>query len=287
MYVIGGSASLSVSQDLSRKLKIPLAKTISKRFPDGETYVRIIDDIFGEDVIIVQTTYPDTNIIELLLIQEASLESGAKNITVVIPYFGYARQDKKFKIGEPISAKLMAQLISKSAKKIITVDPHKDHILEFFPIKAQSCTAVQELATFLKKKNIDLVLAPDKGALSRARQASQILKCEFDFIEKKRIDGSTVEITPKNLETAGNNVAIIDDIISTGNTMAKSIIELKKQGANKIYVSCTHGLFTGDAIKNLKKAGCDEIISTDTIISEFSKVKVAPSIVKKLKTKQS
>lgn len=285
MYIIGGSASSSVSKDLSKQLKIPLAETISKRFPDGELYVRILDDISGEDVIIVQTTYPDPNIIELLLLQEASRESGAKSITAVIPYFGYARQDKKFENGEPISAKLMARLVSKSTKKVLTVDPHKEHILDFFPIQAQSCTAVLELAVFLKKKKVDMVLAPDKGALLRAKQTSQIIDCDFDFMEKTRIDGSTVEIKPKNLEAEGNNVAIIDDIISTGNTMAKSIIELKKQGANKVFVSCTHGLFAGDAIKNLDNAGCDEIISTDTIFSEFSKVKATPCIVKKLKTK--
>jgi len=285
MYIIGGSASLSISKDLSNQLQVPLAETIAERFPDGEIYVRILDDISGDDVIIVQTTYPDKNIIELLLLKEASRESGAKSITVVAPYFGYARQDKKFQNGEPISAKLMAQLVSISAKKILTVDPHKEHILNFFPINAQSCTAIPELATFLKKKNVDMVLAPDKGALARAKQTSRIIDCDFDFMEKTRIDGSTVEIKPKNLETKGNNVAIIDDIISTGDTMAKSILELKKQGTNKIFVSCTHGLFAGDAIKNLKNAGCDEIISTDTIISEFSKVKVTPCIIKKLKIK--
>ena len=123
-----------------------------------------------------------------------------------------------------------------------------------------------------------MVLAPDKGALDRARQASDIMGCSFDYIEKTRIDGATVEIKPKDLQVNNKKVVIIDDIISTGGTMAKSIKELKKQGTKKILVACTHGLFAGEAIKKIISAGCNEIISTDTIRSEFSKVKIAPCI---------
>jgi len=278
MYVVGGTASKTVAEDISKELHTPLAKTISKRFPDDELYIRILDDISGEDVIIVQTTYPDSNIVELFLLQNAVKESGANKVTVVIPYLGYGRQDKKFETGEPISARAIAEHISLHADKAITVDPHKQHILDFFTIPAFSCSAVPELATYLKKKDIDMVLAPDKGALDRARQASDIMGCSFDYIEKTRIDGATVEIKPKNLQVNNKKVAIIDDIISTGGTMAKSIKELKKQGAKKFLVACTHGLFAGEAIKKIISAGCNEIISTDTIRSEFSKVKIAPCI---------
>jgi ribose-phosphate pyrophosphokinase len=278
MYVVGGTASKTVAEDLSKELHTPLAKTISKRFPDDELYIRILDDISGEDVIIVQTTYPDSNIVELFLLQNAVKEAGANKVTVIIPYLGYGRQDKKFETGEPISARAIAEHISLHADKAITVDPHKQHILDFFTIPAFSCSAVPELATYLKKKDIDMVLAPDKGALDRAKQASNIIGCNFDYIEKTRIDGATVEIKPKNLQVNNKKVAIIDDIISTGGTMAKSIKELKKQGAKKILVACTHGLFAGEAIKKIISAGCNEIISTDTIRSEFSKVKIAPCI---------
>jgi len=280
MYIIGGTASKSVAEDLSNKLKVPLAEIISKRFPDDEMYIRILDDIAGQDVVIVQTTYPDPNIIELFLLQNAVEEAKAKSITVVIPYFGYARQDTKFKDGESISAKALANLISLSADKVITVDPHKEHILDFFSTSSVSCSAVPELAKYLKEKNIDMVLAPDKGALERAKQASKIIGCDFDYMEKTRIDGTTIEIKPKSLDAQNKNVAIIDDIISTGGTMAKSIKELKKYGAKNVFVSCTHGLFAGDAIKKLTSAGCNEIISTDTIISNYSKVKISPCIAK-------
>jgi len=282
MYIVGGTASKTIAEDLSKKLHIPLAKTISKRFPDDELYIRIISDISRKDVIIVQTTYPDYNIVELFLLQNAVKEAGAKEIIVVVPYLGYARQDKKFEPGEPISAKAIANLISLHANTAITVDPHKEHILDFFTIPAYSCSAVPQLAKYLKKKDINMVLAPDKGAIDRAKQASEIIGCEFDYMEKIRIDGTTVEIKPKNLDAQNKNIAIIDDIISTGGTMAKSIRELKRQKAKQIYVACTHGLFAGDAVKKLISAGCHEIISTDTIKSDFSKVKITPSIAQLL-----
>ena len=127
-------------------------------------------------------------------------------------------------------------------------------------------------------KDINMVLAPDKGALERAKEASEIIECDFDYMEKTRIDDSTIEIKPKKLDANNKNVAIIDDIISTGGTMAKSINQLKKHGAKNVYVACTHGLFAGDAVKKLVSSGCNEIISTDTIQSDFSKVKISPCI---------
>jgi len=279
MYVIGGTASKTVAMDLSRELDVPLANTISKRFPDDEFYIRILDDISGEHVIIIQTTYPDHNIVELFLLQNAVEESGAKEISIVIPYFGYARQDTKFQEGEPISAKAMANLISLNADKVITVDPHKEHIIDFFSTSAFSSSAVPEIAKYLREKNIDMILAPDKGALQRAKQASEIIECDFDYMEKTRIDSSTIKIKPKKLNAKNKNVAIIDDIISTGGTMAKSIQQLKKHGAKNVFVACSHGLFAGDAVKKLVNAGCSEIISTDTVQSDFSRVKIAPCLL--------
>ena len=282
MYIIAGNASRSIAEDLSKILKSPLAKTITKRFPDQELYVRLLDDLEGEEVVIVQTTYPDPNIIELFLLQNAAIEAEVEMITTVIPYFGYARQDTMFKKGESISAKALAKLISINSDRVVTVDPHKEYILDFFETEADSCSAVDNIAEYFKTKDLDLILAPDKGALERAKKASKIIACDYDYMEKTRIDGKTVEIKPKNLDVKGKKVGIIDDIISTGGTMAKSINELRKQGADKVYVSCTHGLFAGSAIKKLKSAGCDEIISTDTIENDFSKVKLASTISKLL-----
>jgi ribose-phosphate pyrophosphokinase len=210
--------------------------------------------------------------------QDAVHEAGAKKITVVLPYFGYSRQDKKFEEGEAISSRAVAQHISMHADFVITVDPHKEHILKFFSVPAYSCSAVSTIAQYLKEKNIDFILAPDKGAKDRAKEAATLINCEYDYLEKTRIDGTTVKITPKKLDARGKHVAIIDDIISTGDTMANSIKELKKQGAKTVSIACTHGLFVGGAKEKLLSADCDEIISTDTIETEFSKVSAADCI---------
>ena len=281
MFILGGTSARTIAEDISKELQQPLIEATYKRFPDDEFYVRVLDDVKGEDVLLVQTTYPDTKIVELLLMQDAVFEAGANKIIVAIPYFGYSRQDKKFEKGEPISARAIAEHISLHADSIITVDPHKEHLLDFFNVPAYSCSAVSEIAKYLKEKNVDFVLAPDKGAKKRAQQAAQIISCEYDYMEKTRIDGTTIKIKPKNLDAKNKNVAIIDDIISTGGTMAKSIRELKKQGAKKVLVACTHGLFVGGAKEKLISAGCDDIISTDTIEDEFNKVKVAPCIAEK------
>jgi len=278
MYILGGTSARTIAEDISKELKQPLIEATYKRFPDDEFYVRILDDIKGEDVLIVQTTYPDTKIVELLIMQDAVYGAGANEITVALPYFGYSRQDKKFEDGEPISARAIAEHISLHADRIITVDPHKEHLLDFFNSPAYSCSAVVEIAKYLKEKGVDFILAPDKGAKKRAQQAANIINCEYDYMEKTRIDGTTIKIKPKKIDVKNKNVAIIDDIISTGGTMAKSIRELKKQGAKKASVACTHGLFVGGAKEKLLSAGCDEIISTDTIEDEFSKVKTAPCI---------
>ena len=278
MKLIAGSASQPLSEKISTALKIPIIETQTKRFPDGELYIRILENIENEEVTIIQTTYPDENIIELFLLLDAVKRAKAKTITVVIPYFGYARQDKQFKNGEPISAAALARLISTLADNIITVDPHKEHILDFFTIPAKSVSAVKPIATYLKGKQIDLVLAPDHGALDRAKKAADYLQCDVDYLEKTRLDGSTISINPKNLEVNGKTVAIIDDIISTGGTMAEAIKQLHSQDVKKIYVACTHGLFAGSAIKKLQEAGCEEIIATDTIQTQFSTVSVSSAL---------
>jgi len=282
MYILGGTSAKNVARNLANKIQQPLLQATYKRFPDDEFYVRVLDDISGEDVMIVQTAYPDQKIVELLLMQDAVHDAGAKKITVVLPYFGYSRQDKKFEEGEAISSRAVAQHISMHADCVVTVDPHKQHILKFFTVPAYSCSAVSTIAQHLKEKNIDFVLAPDKGAKDRAKEAATLIDCEYDYLEKTRIDGTTVKVTPKKLDARGKHVAIIDDIISTGGTMANSIKELKNQGAKTVSVACTHGLFVGGAKEKLLSADCDEIISTDTIETEFSKVSAADCIAEVL-----
>lgn len=286
MKIISGTTAKIIGNDLSKSLKIPIINRTIKRFPDGELYIRIKDNIRNENIILIQNTYPDINIIELFLLQDALKESGANKIITIIPYFGYARQDKIFQKGEVISAKTLAKLISINSNEIMTIDPHKEHIMNFFQIPASSISAINDLSIYLKDKNLDLILAPDKGAIERVKKAAKIINCDYDYMEKTRINEYKIQIKPKNLDVKNKKIAIIDDIISTGGTMAKSIYELKKQKAKKVYIACTHGLFVGDAILKLNSAKCDEIISTDTILNKFSKVKIANSIAKFIKLKK-
>jgi len=282
MYIVPGPASQHIAHDLATQIHQPIAKTTVQRFADGEAYVHIDEPLKNEDVIIVQTTYPDPHIIELFLLQDAVREAQAKTITVVAPYYGYGRQDKKFKDGEAISARALAKHISLNADMFLTVDPHKEYLIDFFSIPAKSCSAASVIADYLKKKEIDFVLAPDKGALARVQDISRLINCEYDYMEKKRIDSHTVHIQPKKLNVQKKSVAIIDDIISTGGTMVQSVTELKKQGAKEISVVCTHGLFIGNAQHKLLAAGCNNIISTDTIETQYSKISVASIIAETL-----
>ena len=282
MRIIAGSASKSTAEDLSKLLNTKLVDVAIKRFIDGECYVRINEEVKGEDIVIVQTTYPDKNIVELFLLQDAAIEAGAKSIFLVIPYYGYSRQDKKFEDGEPISARAIAEHLSLHADGVITVDPHKEHILDFFKIPAYSCSATAQIGNYLKEK-VDMVLAPDKGAVSRAKAVAEIINCDYDFLEKRRIDDTTIEIKTKKMDVDGRKVAIVDDIISTGGTMARAAQEIKKQGAVETYIACTHGLFVGNALEKLMNSGCKEILSTDTVVTKFSKIKIAPEIANKMR----
>lgn len=284
MYIVSGSASQQFAESLSKQLNEPLAETTLKRFPDDENYVRILDDLEGEEVIIVQTTYPDPNIVELFLLQNAAVEAQANRVTVVIPYYGYGRQDQQFEKGEAISAKAIAKHISMEADSVVLIDPHKEYICDFFDVPADSCSAVPEIAKHLSKHNIDLVLAPDKGAINRARTAAEIIGCDYDFLEKKRIDGKTIEMKTKKLPVKNKKAAIIDDIISTGGTMAKAIGQLKQQGASEIIAACTHGLFASNAADKILSAGCDELLSTNTIQNKFSVIDASPCVASDLVT---
>ena len=167
---------------------------------------------------------------------------------------------------------------------IITIDPHKEHLLDFFSVPTQSCSALSEIAQHLRSQDIDFILAPDKGAKPKADIVASIIGCDSDSMEKTRVDASTVKVKPKTLDVKGKNVAIIDDIISTGGTMATSVKQLKQQGAKHVSVACTHGLFIGNAVTKLKKAGTKNIIATDTIQSKYGIIKVGPVIAQALQT---
>lgn len=280
MNVISGTASQLLAARVSNALKAELLVCEFRRFPDGELYTRILDELTGE-VTIIQSTVSDPDFVSLLQLIDAC--SDASRINVVMPYMGYARQDKVFKKGEPISARAIARAIK--ADNVFTVNIHSESILDYFDARATNLDATPEIGKYIKNMKLKnpLVVAPDDGAIALARNTSQNLGIDYDYLEKTRLSGESVEIKPKNIGAKGRDVIIIDDIISTGGTMAEAISLLKKQGANEVFAACVHAVLSNNAVLKLFKAGAKGIIATDTIERGLSTVSVAPVIAAALK----
>ena len=279
MKVVGGSASVTLARGIARELSVDFVDVAFEKhpggFPDGERYVRLLGLVSGEHVVLVQTTHPGPMIVELFLLADAIRDAGAKRITAVVPYFGYGRQDKRFLEGEAVSAKTIAKHIAVDCDELLTMAiPANPEILKTFPLPTREVSGMPAIGRYLKSAKVDVLLAPDQGALRLVKEASSVASVPFDFLVKKRLDSYTVKIEPKALAVRGKSVGIVDDVISTGGTIATAAKELKTQGARRVIAACVHGLFVGPAEANLK--ACDEVIATDTILSPHTKVSVAP-----------
>jgi len=279
MKVVGGFASVALARAIARELRVAGVDVAFEKhpggFPDGERYVRLLAPVAAEHVILVETTHPDPMIVELLLLADAVRDAGARRITVVVPYFGYGRQDKRFLDGEAVSAKTIAKHIAVDCDELLTMAiPANPELLRTFPLPTREVSGMAAIGRYLKSAKVDVILAPDEGALRLAKEASSVAGVPFDFLVKERLDSYTVKIEPKALAVRGKSVAIVDDVISTGGTIATAARELRAQGARRVIAACVHGLFVGPAEANLK--ACDEVIATDTILSPYTKVSVAP-----------
>ena len=282
MIVIGGTSSKKLAQDLAKELDSKYVQAQVSRFPDGECYVRIEEDSLDDDVIVVQNTHPDTNLVEMLLIQDAALGLGAKSVTSVVPYFGYSRQDERFNKGEALSAKVMVDIMNLTSVRLASVDVHKPVVLDWFEGETYNISAAHCIGEFFKDSGIDLVLAPDEGALDRAAAVAEAINAEFDNLEKTRLSGEVVRMAPKNVDAKDKSVLIVDDIISTGGTIEAAANQLKVLGAKSVIAVCTHGLFAKDALDRLRKC-CNAVYSTNTLENEVSVISVAPQIAKVLR----
>jgi ribose-phosphate pyrophosphokinase len=282
MIVIGGSSSPMLSASLAKELNAKLAETEIKRFPDGEGYVRILEDLEGQDVVLVSNTHPDVKIVETMLFCDAIEEYEYNSFNLVIPYFGYSRQDKKFLPGEPVSARAMVRSLEVYPDKVITVDIHADSTIEWFEAcEASNVSGSPEMAGKLKEMGVDFVVSPDEGRMRTAEIVGKAVGVPSDYLVKERIDGSTVKIEPKSIDIAGKRVAIVDDIISTGGTILNASSEMKKLGAKTVIAACTHGLFANNALSRLSGC-CDIVISSDTIENQTTAYSVAPAIAREL-----
>ena len=285
MKVLGGSASPLLATRLAKELDVSQGKVDTKRFPDGECYVRIHDDLEREDVVLVQSTRTDQEVVELLLLQDSIQEFRVRSLITVVPYFGYARQDKLFNKGEAISSRALIQAIQRNTDTVLLVDVHNLTILTYFDIPVENISGMLQIANFLKEAGAEMVLSPDEGSVSRARIVGQIIGTSVDYLEKTRIDGDTVKITTKMLDVYRKRVAIVDDIIATGGTIVEAAKQLKDQGAKEVIAACTHGLYAQGALEKLEKV-VDTIVSSDTIENETSAVSVAPELAKAIKNYQ-
>lgn len=283
MIIIPGSTSKKLATNLANELGISCAEVEIKRFPDNEGYVRVLTELDNEEVILIQNSYPDEKIIELFCLQDAISEFDIKKLITIIPYYGYARQDKKFNPGESISARILARHIELISDEVILVDIHAKSILDWFTKPVYEVSGMEQIGKYLKNNHPpEIIMAPDKGAIERASAVAKVLNIDFDYLEKTRVNGHTVTMKAKTLDVNGRSVAIIDDIIATGGTIIQATSELKRQGATAVFAACTHGLYTAGAMPKLID-NCDKLLSTDTLESETSVVSLAPEIAKMIR----
>lgn len=291
LKIVGGPSSLDLACKISGVLNIPLVKVRAKRFPDGEFYFKFEENISGENILVVQSLHPpqDMRAMELFLILHTARDLGANTIKVFVPYLAYSRQDERFLDGECLSASMMAEIIEElGADALYTVDVHNENVLKMYKIPVCNLTASGELARYFAEKNLQnpFVIAPDDEdlAIRRAKHAAEVLNAEYDALEKRR-DRYTGEIVTykKDLKVKERDAIIIDDIISTGKTVANAARILKEQGARRILVGVSHALLIGDSVRIMMENGVEEIVGTDSVINEYAKVSVAPVLARALK----
>ena len=267
LKVFTGNANPELAKEICKYLKIPLGKSEVTQFPDGETYVKILENIRGKDVFIVQPTCPpvNKNLMELLLMIDAAQRASAERITAVLPYYGYARQDRKVEPRVSIAAKLVANLIARSgAHRVLTMDLHAAQIQSFFDIPVDHLFATPIICRYLKKKGF-IVVAPDAGGVAKARFYAKRLRAPLVIIDKRRdLTGKTTVMNVIG-EVKGKNLVIVDDIIDTAGTLIKAVKALKDEGAKEISVACTHAVFSSPAIEILKEKVIKEVVITDSI----------------------
>jgi len=287
--LIAGNSSEDLAKKISKKLKANFVKSELKVFPDGESKITLRGKLSKSKTVIVQSIYPpvDSN-----LIQALSLVSKAKDysteVIVVIPYLGYARQDREFLPGEIVTMKVLGQLFKGSgASKIIVIDIHSEIGLKHFKIKTENISAISDLAKYFKKFNLKnpLIISPDQGGKERAKEFANKFKSEYIALVKKR-DRKTgkVEIKTEGLDKViGRDVILVDDMISTGGSIIKATKFLKKQKCKQVFVACTHALLVDDAENKIRKAGVKKIVSTNSIPGKTSIVDISSTIAKAIK----
>ena len=284
MKLLSGTGNLELSKKIAQKLKLKLVNSNIKRFADGEIYVEINENIRGNSIFVIQSisTPANDNLMELLICIDALRRSSAKNITAVIPYFGYARQDRKVVPRTAISAKLVSNLITNAgAHRIVTVDLHAGQIQGFFDIPVDNLFSTPIFSKHIKKyisnKNI-ICVAPDVGGVERARALGQKLNVGLAIVDKRRSAPGKSQVMNIIGNVKGKNCLLVDDIIDSGGTIVNGAKALKEKGAKDVYVYVTHGVLSGNAVEQINNSKIKKLILTDTI-DNSNKIKKSSKIV--------
>lgn len=270
LKIFSGNSHPQLAKDICDYLGTELVSAEIGRFEDGEIGVTIDETVRGADVFVVQPTMPpvNENIMELLVMIDALRRASARRITAVVPYYGYARQDRKAEPRAPITAKLVANLLATSgADRVVSIDLHASQIQGFFDIPVDHLYAAPLMVEYFRKKDISNMTAvsPDVGAVKRVRSIAQALDIPMAIIDKRRPKPNVAEVMNIIGDVKDRNVILFDDIIDTAGTMSEAAKVLKKKGAKNVYASATHALFSGPAIKRLQKAPFKELVVTNTI----------------------
>ncbi|HNQ23130.1 MAG TPA: ribose-phosphate pyrophosphokinase [Phycisphaerae bacterium] len=270
LQVFGGSASSALTDKVCQYLNLPRGKASSSHFPDGETLIKLEDDVRGRDCFVIQSTCPpvNDNLMELLIFIDSLRRASAQRITAVIPYYGYARQDRKAEGRTPITAKLVANMIAQAgADRVLAMNLHADQIQGFFDLPVDHLTAAPVLARHcLSRKIPDAVfVSPDVGNLKLGNDFAARLGAELAVIYKRRLSGDKTTAVKLVGDVAGKTAVMFDDMITTAGTVAEAAHLVRAHGARAIYVGATHGLFAGPALQRLREAELAEIVVTDTV----------------------
>lgn len=270
LLIFSGNANPELAKKICHSLKVLLGNAEVDRFNDGEVRTRIKEDVRGRDVFIVQPTcYPvNESLMELLILIDAIRRSSARRITAVVPYYGYSRQDRKDRPRVPITAKLVANLITVAgANRVLTMDLHAGQIQGFFDIPLDNLFAVNVFMDYFEHKHLPnlVVVSPDVGGIKMARAYAKKFKADLAVVDKRRINDKEAEVMNIMGEVKGKNVCLIDDLVATAGTLVEAVAALKNAGAKKVFAAATHPVLSGPAIERIEHSELEELIVTDTI----------------------
>jgi len=278
--IFAGSSSVEFAKEVCGSLDVPLSKAEIKRFSDGEISIQVSESVRGRDVFIIQSTGAPSNdnLMELLIMTDALRRSSANSITAVVPYFGYARQDRKAAPRVPITARLVADMIEKSGiDRVITIDLHAGQIQGFFDIPVDNLYGSIIFQEYIQSKNLKnpIIASPDIGGVARARYFAKNLGLEMVIVDKRREKANEAEVMNIIGDVKGKDVIMIDDMVDTAGTMVKGAAALKANGATSVMACATHGVLSGKAYENLKNDALDELIISNTLVTKpMDKIKV-------------